>query len=88
MFLVDDISKNRTGAKTIPEEAQKKSSGSNSRIERAVQATEGSLRTMKSTLDERYMTKISAQHLVVVWMCDYAGYLLNMLKLEKMESSL
>jgi hypothetical protein len=80
LYLVDDISKNRTGAKTIPEEAPKKSSGSNGMVERAVQTVEGQLRTMKSSLDERYMTKISAQHPVVVWMCDYVGYLLNRLE--------
>ena len=80
MYLVDDISKNRTGAKTISEEAPKKSSASNGVVERAVQTTEGHIRTMKSQLDERYMVKIAALYPVVVWMCDHACYLLTRLE--------
>ena len=79
-YLVDDIMKNRTGAKTIPEESPKKSSGSNGIVERAVQTVEGQIRSMKSALDMRYKTKISAEHPVVVWMCTHAAYLLNRLE--------
>ena len=45
MSLVDDIMKNRTGAKTIPEQSPKKSSGSNGIVERAVQTVEGQIRS-------------------------------------------
>ena len=48
LYLVDDRSKNRTGAKTIPEEAPITSSASNGMVERAVQTVEEQLRTMKA----------------------------------------
>ena len=79
-YLVDDIMKNRTGAKTIPELAPEKSSGSSGVVERAVQTIEGQIRSMKSALDMRYKTKISVEHPVVTWMCVQAGYLLNRLE--------
>ena len=78
-FLVDDIMKKRTGAKTILEESPKKSSGSNGVVVRAVQTVEGFTRSLKSQLDERYMTRISAEYPIVIWMCDYASYLLTRL---------
>ena len=59
-FLVDDIMKNRTGAKTILEESRKKSSGSNGVVQRTVQTVEGFIRSLKSQLYERYITRISA----------------------------
>ena len=64
-YLVDDISKNRTGAKTIAEKAPTRSSGSNGIVERAVQSIEGYMRSLKSQLDERYMTRISAEHPII-----------------------
>ena len=62
------------------EEYPKKSSGSNGVVERAVQTVEGFIRSLKSQLYERYMTRISAEHPIVIWMCDYASYLFNRLE--------
>ena len=76
-FLVADVLKLRTGAKTMVEEAPKKSSGSNSFVERAVQTCEGYIRSLKSQLDERYAVKIDIGHPIVTWLCEYATYLLN-----------
>ena len=76
-FLVDDVRVNRTGAKTIVEMAPRGSKGSNGVIERAVQSMEQQVRTMKSALDERMGVKIDVMHPIIVWMCDYAGFLLN-----------
>ena len=53
-FLVDDVMKNRTGAKTILEMAPKRSKGSNGVVERAVQTVEGMVGSMKSALDARF----------------------------------
>ena len=57
-FFVDDVCVNRTGARTIKEEAPKGSKGSNGVVERAVQAVEQCLRTLKSSLDERMQVRI------------------------------
>ena len=75
--LVSDVSKNRTGAKTLVEESPKRSSGSNGVVERAVQTCEGFIRSMKSQLGERYMVRIAAEHPVVAWMRSHAAHLLN-----------
>jgi hypothetical protein len=82
-FLVDDVCKARTGAKTIPEESPVASKGSNGIVERAVQTIEGQIRALKSQLDERYKIKIDVEHLVVTWLVDYAAYLVNRLEVGK-----
>ena len=76
-FLVDDVCMNRTGARTIKELAPKGSKGSNGVVERAVQAVEQVLRTMKSSLDERMGVKIDILHPVNTWLCEFAGYMMN-----------
>ena len=80
-FLIDDVRVNRTGAKTIVEEAPRGSKGSNGIIERAVQSMEQQVRTMKSALDDRMNVRIDVRHPVLPWMCEYAGYLLNRLEI-------
>ena len=52
-YLVDDIMKNRTGAKTIVEESPKKSSGSNGIAERGVEDVEGEIRALYLSLQGR-----------------------------------
>ena len=79
-FLVADVLKLRTGAKTMVAEAPKRSSGSNGFVERAVQTCEGYIRSLKSQLDERYVVKIDIGHPIVTWLCEYASYLLNRLE--------
>ncbi len=37
----------------------------------------GYIRSLKSQLDERYMTMIAADHPVITCMCDHSVYLLN-----------
>ena len=34
------------------------------------------IRTLKSAVDERYMVRISAEHLIITWLVDYAVFLL------------
>ena len=62
-YLVDDVLKFRTGAKTMVEESPKKSSGSNGIVERAIQTCEGPIRSLKSQLNDRYMVHIATEHL-------------------------
>ncbi len=73
LFLVDDVCTSRTGAKTIVEQAPKRSKGSNGVVERAVQSFEDYLRTLKSALDERMGVRINTKHPVLTWMCEYDG---------------
>ena len=76
-FLVDDVCVHRTGARTISEPAPKNSKGSNGVVERAVQAVEQCLRTMKSSLDERMGVLIDVRHPVLTWMCEFVGYMMS-----------
>ena len=46
-------------------------------VERAVQAVEQSLRTMKSALDERMGVKVDVRHPVLTWLCDFVGFMMN-----------
>ena len=76
-FLVDDVCVDRTGARTIKECALQGSKGSNGIVERAVQSVEQCLRTLKSSLDERTGVKIDVLHLVLTWLCEFVGYMMN-----------
>ena len=60
-----------------------KSKGFNGVIERAIQAVEGHIRTMKSQLDERYKVKIDIGHPIITWLCEYSTYLANRLEVGK-----
>ena len=80
LYLIDDVSTSRTGAKTLAEQAPKRSKGSNGVVERAVQSVEVFLRTLKSALDERMGVKINTKHPVLTWMCEYASYMMNRLE--------
>jgi len=80
LYLIDDVSTSRTGAKTLAEQAPKRSKGSNGIVERAVQSVEVFLRTLKSALDERMGVKINTKHPVLTWMCEYASYMMNRLE--------
>ena len=51
LALVSDIKKARMGLETIEETSPVGSSGSNGKVERAVQSVEGQLRAMKSALE-------------------------------------
>jgi hypothetical protein len=79
-FLVDDICTARTGARTMSEQAPKRSKGSNGIVERAVQSVEQYLRTLKSALDERVGVRIDTKHPVLTWLCEYAGCAMNRLE--------
>jgi hypothetical protein len=71
------------GGRTILEESPVGSHGSNGIVERAVQGIEGHIRVMKSALEGRIGRRISAERRIVIFMADYAGYLVNRLEVGK-----
>ena len=79
-YLVDDVCTARTGARTIVEQAPKRSKGSNGVVERAVQSVEQYLRTLKSALDEKMAVRIDTKHPILTWLCEYAGHMMNRLE--------
>ena len=82
-YLVKDIVEARgdeNGSRTIVEESPVKSKGSNGVMERAVQTIEGQIRVMKLALEGRLKRKVEADKNVVMFMAEYAGYLVNRLE--------
>ena len=80
-YVVDDVCVARTGAKTIKMNSPAGVKGSNGVIERAVQAVEGQLRTMKDVLDARYKQVIPAEHCIITWLVKYVSVLLNKMEI-------
>ena len=79
LALVADIKKARVGLETIEEVSPVGSSGSNGKVERAVQSVEGQLRTMKSAFEERIGRKIMSEERIVLFLTEYCSYLWNRL---------
>jgi hypothetical protein len=79
LALVSDIKKARVGLETIEETSPVGSSGSNGKVERAVQSVEGQLRTMKSALEEKMNREIQSEEKIVLFMSEHCGYLWNRL---------
>ena len=80
-YVIEDVCMARTGAKTVKMNSPVKSSGSNGVVERAAQAVEGQLRTMKDALDTRYGQVIPVEHCIVVWLVKYVSILLNKMEI-------
>ena len=81
--LMADVVKTRGAAITVIEKSPVGSSGSNGVVERAVQTVEGLMRTLKSACEERMNTKIKPDDKLVIFMAEYASYLLNRLDIGK-----
>ena len=80
---VKDLVQAREEGRTIVEEAPVKSSGSNGRVERAVQTLEGHIRMLLLGLEQRLGFKVDAREPIVTYMPEYAAYLLNWLEVGK-----
>ena len=63
--------------RTIHESSPVGSSQSNGLIERAIQAVEGQIRTMKLDLESHIGEKIPSDHNLIPWMVEYSAVLLN-----------
>ena len=61
----------------VPEYSAVGESASNGKAERAVQAIEDLLRTLKSALESRIQARIPSQHPVLKWMIEHAASILN-----------
>ena len=81
--LIRDVVRARGAVGTIVEESPVGSSGSNGVVERAVQNVEGVIRTLKSACEDRWGIKLRPGDKAVVFLADYAAYLLNKLEVGK-----
>ena len=81
--LVKDVVKARGRAATVVEKSPVGSSGSNGVVERAVQAVEGLIRTLKIACEARWGLRLQPEEKTVVFIAEYAAYLLNKLEVGK-----
>ena len=56
---------------------------SNGVVERSVQSVEGPIRTLMSACQERTGTRIKLEEKIVIFMAEYAAYLINRLEVGK-----
>ena len=75
--LMEDVIKTRGKEITLLERSPVGSSGSNGLVERGVQSVEGVIRTLKSALEERIGARIRAEEKIVIFIAEYAAYLIN-----------
>ena len=81
--LVADVLKARGAVITVVEKSPVGSSGSNGVVERGVQAVEGLVRTLRSACEERFGVKLVSGDKALVFVTEYAAYLLNRLEVGK-----
>ena len=81
--LMADVVKTRRAAITVLEKSPVGSSGSNGVVERGVQSVEGLIRTLLSACQERLGTRIMLEEKIVIFMAEYAAYLINRLEVGK-----
>ena len=82
-YFVKDFIEARVEGKTIPEESPVGSSGSNGRVERGVQSIEGQLRALLLAFEGRIGRRLDVQEKIVMFMPEYAAYLINRLEVGK-----
>ena len=83
--LMADVVKTRGAAIPVLEKSPVGSSGSNGVVERGVQGVEGLIRTLLSACEERYGIRIKLQEKLVIFMAEYAAYLINRLEVVRLE---
>ena len=81
--LVKDIVQARRGAATVVEESPVASSASNGVAERAIQSIEGLIRTLKCACEGRWGIQLRPDEKTVIFIAEYAAYLLNKLEIGK-----
>ena len=80
MSVVKEVGRLRAaagGGKYIIENSPVRSSASNGKIERAIQALQAQTRVLKVALEDRWKLKLPHRHAVVPWMIEYSAVLLN-----------
>ena len=81
--LVRDVVQARRGAATVVEKSPVASSGSNGVVERAIQSVEGLIRTLKCACEARWGIQLRPDEKTVIFIAEYAAYLLNKLEIGK-----
>ena len=81
--LMADVVKSRGAKITMVEKSPVGSSGSNGVVERGVQSVEGMIRTLRSACEARLGIKIKPEEKIVIFMAEYAAYLVNRLEVGK-----
>ena len=81
--LVRDVVRARGARTTMVERSPVGSSGSNGVVERAVQSVEGQIRTLKVACEDRWGIRLRPDEKTVVFIAEYASYLLNKLEVGK-----
>ncbi len=74
---VAQLKAERGSGRVVMEHSPVGSSASNGVVERAVQSVQMQMRVMRSSLEERWLGALNAQHPVVPWLAEYASHLLN-----------
>ena len=78
-YLEREIIEGRPEGRTIPEEAPRKSSGSNGIVERGVQEIEDQIRALLLGSSDRIGRRVDPSERIVAFIPDYAAYLVNRL---------
>ena len=80
LAVVDEIGKLRAakgGRGMAVEHSPVGSSKSNGVVERAVQAVQGMVRTLRSDIEDKWGIKLETNHVAWCWLAEYAGWLLT-----------
>jgi len=80
-FVIKDLVEAREEGRSILEESPVKSSGSNGIVERSIQGIEGHIRAIFLALCERLNGKLDSRDRIVMFIPEYAAYLLNRLEI-------
>ena len=79
-FVIKDLVEAREEGRSILEESPVKSSGSNGIVERSIQGIEGHIRVIFLALRERLSGNLESRDRIVMFIPEYAAYLLNCLE--------
>ena len=82
-IFIKDLVQARRGVATVVEESPVASSQSNGVVERAIQGVEGLIRTLKCACEARWGVQLRPEEKTVVFLAEYAAYLLNKLEVGK-----
>jgi hypothetical protein len=82
-YFIKDLIEARENGRTISEQSPVKSRGSSGVAERSAQSVEGQLRIVLSALEKRLKRRIDTKEPIVMFMPEYAVYLLNRLEVGK-----
>lgn len=80
LALIDHLARLRAAkgaSRMMVENSPVFSSKSNGIVERAVQSVQGLIRTLRSSVEDKWSVKLPTDHAIWPWLAEYAGYLLT-----------